>query len=98
MFISLALILGTKCVSLALVSESGHVSSVLGSGMKMFLSLALVSDPGCVSFSGFGFRVRVLSDWLVSCSSWPFNPTSYPLEQYPFLLQFFTLSFHVASG
>ena len=61
MFISLTLILRTKCVSLTLVSEPGHMSLVLSSGIKMVLSLAQVSNPGCVSFSGSGFRDRMLS-------------------------------------
>ena len=63
----MVLILGTKFVSLTLVSESGHFSLVLGSGLRVFLSLAQVSDAGCVSFSDSGFRVRVFSDWLISC-------------------------------
>ena len=36
---------------------------------KDVVSLTQVSDPGCVSFPDSGFRVRVLSDWLFSCSS-----------------------------
>lgn len=62
-----------------MVSESGHVSLGLGTGQMVFLSLAQTSDPGCVSFTGSGFRVRVLRDWLVSCSSWLFDPTGDPL-------------------
>lgn len=41
----------------------------VGSGQKVFLSLAQVSDSGCVSCTGTGFSVRVLRDWLVSCFS-----------------------------
>ena len=36
--------------------------------------LAQASNTGCVSFSDSGFRVRVFSDWLVSCSSCPYYP------------------------
>lgn len=45
-FLLPALILGTNCVSLALVSESGHVSLVLGSEIKMLLSLDQGSQSG----------------------------------------------------
>ena len=53
-----------------LVSESGHISLVLGSGIKM----AQVLSTKSASFTGCGFRVRVLSDWLVSCFCCLFYP------------------------
>lgn len=50
---------------------------------KVFLFLAQVSDPGYVSFTISGLRVRALRNWLVSTSrigwfsffSLPFYPT-----------------------
>ena len=58
MFLSLVLFLGTKCVSLTLVSKTGSISLALGSGIKMFLFLGQVLDPGYPSSTGSGFRVR----------------------------------------
>ena len=52
------------------------MSLVLSSGIKMFFFLSQVSNPGCASFSDAGSEVRVLSDWLASCSSCPFYPTN----------------------
>lgn len=37
-------------------------SSSSGFRDKVFFSLSQVPDPGCVSFPGSGFRVRVLGD------------------------------------
>ena len=85
-----SLILGSGHISLSGSDSRGSLcffdtvleseSLVLGSGIKMFLSLVQVSNPRwCVSHTGSGFRVSVLSDWLVSYSSFTFYPT------FPFL-------------
>lgn len=76
MFISLALILGTKCVDLVLISESGHVYLALGESIKcffhwlrsqiqgVFLSLTLVSGLACISSdSPFPTPHQRLSSW-----------------------------------
>lgn len=65
-----SLILGIKCVSLALVSKPRRESLVLMFRDKVFHSLTQVSDPWCVSFPDYGLRVKVLKDCLVLFVAW----------------------------